>query len=84
MSILHGLIDNFLIIKINNNQINFYHLIKPNKIVIFGKYGTLLNTAEFIIDAKINYGFDVELISFNGKHYHLPITDKVTTRKPFF
>ena len=28
--------------------------------------------------------FSVEFISFNGKHYPLAITDKVTTREPFF
>lgn len=28
--------------------------------------------------------FSVEFISYNGKHYPLAITDKVTTREPFF
>lgn len=36
---------------------------------------------EFI---KSDREFSVEFISFNGKHYPLAITDKITTREPFF
>lgn len=36
---------------------------------------------EFI---KGNREFSVEFISFNGEHYPIVITDKVTTREPFF
>jgi biotin carboxylase len=61
-----------------------YNVEETNKAIMKALENSINNRA--IVEEFINSEreFSVEFISFEGKHYPLAITDKVTTREPFF